>query len=176
MWDQGCLVWDVGHRMWDAHCKYVQHVRCFPLLVAYVLLMPGVWVKNDVEGAEWSYHKSVSAAARYLGEQGVKLHDAQVSREAKRNGARNGWRFTTDLNTVAPRNATVAAKHRTAPSIPSGLASANRVCGACDSEFGGHLKKCVSCGKQTHELCGTIGGRLARRARAGHLFGPVPHR
>ena len=55
-----------------------------------------------IEGAEWSFHKSVSAAARYLGEQGVKLHDAQVSREAKRNGARDGWRFTTDLNTVAP--------------------------------------------------------------------------
>ena len=53
MWDQGGLVWDVGHRMWDVHCKYVQHVRCFPLLVAYVLLMPGVWVKNDVEGADW---------------------------------------------------------------------------------------------------------------------------
>ena len=47
MWDQGCLVWDMGHRMWDAHCKYVQ-------------------------------------------------------------------------------------------------------------QTGGHLKKCVSCGKQTHELCGTI--------------------
>ena len=118
--------------------------------------MPGVWVKNDVEGAEWSFHKSVSAAARYLGEQGVKLHDAQVSREAKRNGARDGWRFTTDVNTVAPRNATVAAKPRAAPSIPSGLAGANRVCGACDSQFGGHLKKCVSCGKQTHELCGTV--------------------
>ena len=44
MWDQGCLVWDVGHGMWDVHCKYVQHVRCFPLFVAYVLLMPGVWV------------------------------------------------------------------------------------------------------------------------------------
>ena len=27
-------------------------------------------------------------------------------------------------------------------------------CGACDSEFGGHLKPCVSCGKQTDELCG----------------------
>ena len=86
----------------------------------------------------------------------VKLHDPQVSREAKRNGARDGWRSTTDLNTVAPRNATVAAKPRVAPSIPSGLAGANRVCSACDSEFGGHLKKCVSCGKQTHELCGTV--------------------
>ena len=31
---------------------------------------------------------------------------------------------------------------------------ADRVCGACDGEFGGHLKNCVSCGKQTHELCG----------------------
>ena len=107
--------------------QYVEHVRCFPFLLAYVLLMPGVWVKKDVEGAEWSFHKSVSAAARYLGEQGVKLHDAQVSREAKHNGARDGWRFTTDLNTVAPRNATVAAKPRAAPSIPSGLAGANRV-------------------------------------------------
>ena len=62
------------------HCKYVEHVRCFPFLLAYVLLMHGVWVKKDVEGAEWSFHKSVSAAACYLGEQGVKLHDTQVSR------------------------------------------------------------------------------------------------
>ena len=88
------------------HCKYVGHVGCFPFLLANVLLMPCVWVKKDIEGAEWSFHKSVSAAARYLGAQGVKLHDAQVSREAKRNGARDGWRFTTNLNTVAPRNAT----------------------------------------------------------------------
>ena len=132
MWAQGCVVWDVGHRMWDVHCKYVDYVRCFPFLLAYVLSMPGVWVKKDVEGAEWSFHKSVSAAAGYLGEQGVKLHDAQVNREAKRNGARNGWRFTTNLNTVAPRNATVAAKPCAAPSIPSDLAGANRVCGACE--------------------------------------------
>ena len=82
MWDLGCLVWDVGRRMWDVHCKYVGHVCCFPFLLAYVLLVPGVWVKSDGEGAEWSFHKSVPAAARYLGEQGVKLHDAQVSREA----------------------------------------------------------------------------------------------
>ena len=131
------------------HCKYVEHVRCFPLLLAYVLLMPGVWMKNDVEGTEWSFHKSVSAAARYVGEQGVKLHDAQVRREAKRTGACNGWRFITHVNSVA-------AKPRAAPSIPSGLAGANRVCGACDSEFGGHVKKRVSCGKQPHELCGTV--------------------
>ena len=94
------------------HCKYVGHVGCFPFLLAYVLLMPCVWVKKDVEGAEWSFHKSVSATARYLGEQGVKLHDAQVSREAKRNGAGDSWHFTTDLNTIAPHNATVAAKPR----------------------------------------------------------------
>ena len=156
MWDWGCLVWDVQHRMYDVHCKYAEHVRCFPFLLAYVLLMRGAWVKNNVEGAEWSFQKSVSAAARYLRVQSVKLHDAQVSQEAKHNGARDGWRFTTDLNTVAPRNATVVAKPRAAPSIPTGLAGANRVCGACDTEFGGHLKKCVSCGKQTHELCGTV--------------------
>ena len=100
MWDLGCVVWDVGRRTLDVHCKYVGHVRCFPFLLAYVLLMPGVWVKKDVEGAEWSFHTSVSAAAHYLGEQGVKLHDPQVSREVKCNGARDGWRFTTDLNTV----------------------------------------------------------------------------
>ena len=40
------------------------------------------------------------AATRYLGEQGV--YDTQVHREAKRNGSRNGWRFSTDLNTAAP--------------------------------------------------------------------------
>ena len=34
------------------------------------------------------------------------------------------------------------------------LASAGTVGGACDSELGGHLKKCVSCGKLSHELCG----------------------
>ena len=138
-------------------CALQIHRTCslFPRLTC-VLLMPGVRVKKDVEGAEWSFYKSFSAAARYLGEQSVKLHDAQVGREAKRNGARDGSRFTTNLNTVAPRNATVVVKPCAAPSIPSGIAGANRDCGACDGEFGGHLRKCVSCGKQAHELCGTI--------------------
>ena len=63
MWAQGCLVWDVGHRMSDVHCKNVEHVHCFPFLLAHVLLMPGAWVKKDVEGAEWSFHKLVLTAA-----------------------------------------------------------------------------------------------------------------
>ena len=73
MWDWGRLVWDVRHRMYDVHCKYAGDVRCFPFLLAYVLLMHGVWVKSDVEGAEWSFQKSVWAAARYLRVQSVKI-------------------------------------------------------------------------------------------------------
>ena len=46
--------------------------------------------------------------------------------------------------------------HPTAsPSLSSGFGGASMVCSVCNSQFGGHLKKCVvSCGKQTHELCG----------------------
>ena len=50
--------------------------------------MPCIWLKKDIEGAKWSPHVSIWAATRYLGEQGVKLHDTQVHREAKRHGSR----------------------------------------------------------------------------------------
>ena len=56
----------------------------------------------------------------------------------KRKGSRNGWCFSTDLNALVPHSATTAAIPSAAPSIPS--ACADRVCGACDSVFGGHLK------------------------------------
>ena len=43
-------------------------------------------------------HPSISAATRFLAEKGIKLHDTQVQREAKRYGYCNGWRFSFDPN------------------------------------------------------------------------------
>ena len=58
--------------------------------------MPVVCWKEDVEGAARASHPSISSATRFLDEKGIKLHDTQMHREAKRIGCRNGWRFSFD--------------------------------------------------------------------------------
>ena len=152
--------WDVGF-VCDVGCTHHGLYMCSVgtgLFVFhsshYVSSMSHIWLKQDIEGVPWSPHVSVLAATRYLGERGVKLFDTQVNQEAKRNGSRHGWHFCTHPNTVVARSATPSGTPGAASSIPSGLAGVSRVCGACDSKFGGHHKKCVSYGKQTHELCG----------------------
>ena len=112
--------------------------------------MPVVWLKEDVKGA---FHFSgISTATRFLAEKGIKLHDTQLHREAKRSGGRNGWCFSFDPNLAA----NLAAKPSTPQSLTSLLGAAGKVCGNSDAQSGGHLKKCVCCNKNNHELCGTM--------------------
>ena len=110
-------------------------------------------LKQDIEGAPRFLHASVLASTFYEGDQGVKLFDTQVNRKAKSNGSRNCWCFSTDTGGVCARSTSPGGLLIVAPSLPSGLAGANRVCGACDSEFRGQLMMCVCVRKQTHEIC-----------------------
>ena len=117
--------------------------------------MPVVWLKEDVDGAAWASHASISAATRYLAEKGIKLHATQVRREAKCSGSRNGWRFLFAPNRAAKLVAKPAAKPCAPQSLTSLLGATGKVCGRCDAQFGGHVKRCFDYGKNNHELCST---------------------
>ena len=83
MWDVGCGIcnlrimacrcatWDVGYvlqiyRRWGLGGRQFAF-NGIPCLASChnVLLMPWIWLKKDVEGAEWSSHVSILAATRY---------------------------------------------------------------------------------------------------------------
>ena len=130
-----------------------------PFLPPFSLLMPAVWLKQDVQGSQWARHGSAPAAQRYLEGFDVKFWPEQIKRLAGRNAAKHGWRFSFNDPTSVPEVPSPARPPRplgsSADGLPSVFQSPDQGCAVCDAKLAGHIRNCMACGTTTHELCGT---------------------
>ena len=131
----------------------------FPHSVSFLSLMPGVWLKQDAEGAQWAQHFSVAAAERHLSSLGVRMWPEQIKREATRDGTKHGWVFSYTDPTVVPESPAVECPPVESPTRPVRTTcnpiflSPDKKCPVCNAKLTGHTKQCVCCAATVHELC-----------------------
>ena len=123
--------------------------------------MPDIWLKRDVQGAQWAKHTSAPAVQRYLAalDDDVKLWPEQSKRLAGRNATKYGWCFScngpvpnSNLSSPIPL---ARPPSKSTNGFQSVFQSPNKSCAACGANLAGHIKQCGSCGNAIHKLCGT---------------------